>query len=281
LFRLSARFIQSRQFPAGGQVLHVHFPLALKSRFLTSIGVLFLVLFSVQVSARDTSAPQMADMPGMDHGSMHMSPAPEDPAIVAERLKGKLQSEFNHHLAGMFLIIAGAFILGEDRLSKLWPGLRYVWPACFLAGGIFLLFLSDMDVWPFGPLTPWYAVTHDVEDLQHKIFGLILLVLGIIEWQRTRGRLKASWSAWLFPIVGMSGAILLLFHVHSGDMSAPHAMETMDHIKREHLGFTMTGFGVSLSKGLAETRSRWQQLFISLWPALLLALGLLLMFYTE
>jgi len=243
--------------------------------------IFFLLLFPGVTTAQQHSAPDMPDMPGMDHGSMPMSPAPENPAVVSERLKGKLQSEFNHHLAGMFLIIAGAFILGEDRLAKLWPGLQYVWPACFLAGGIFLLFLSDMDVWPFGPLTPWYAVTHDVEDLQHKIFGLILLVLGIIELQRARGRLKSAWSAWVFPVVGMSGAILLLFHVHGGDMSAPHAMESMEHIKRQHLGFTMTGFGVSLSKGLAETRTRWQQLFLSLWPTLLVALGLLLMFYTE
>ena len=253
-------------------------------RFRTVVRLLFILLVLLvpgASGAQQPPSPEMSDMPGMDHSAMHSASAPEDPAVVAERLKGKLQSEFNHHLAGMFLIIAGTFIFGEARLEKLWPGLRYVWPACFLAGGIFLLFLSDMDVWPFGPLTPWYAVTHDVEDLQHKIFGLILLVIGIVEWQRTRGRLKAAWSAWFFPVVGMAGAILLLFHVHSGDMSAPHAMETMEHIKHEHLGFSMAGFGISLSKGLAESRSRWQQVFMTLWPALLVTLGLLLMFYSE
>ncbi len=200
---------------------------------------------------------------------------------MTERLKGKYQSEFNHHLAGMFLIVAATFIIGDERFTKIWTGLHYVWPVCFLGAGIFLVFLSDMDVWPFGSLTPWYAVTHDVEDLQHKIFGIILLLLGYVEFQRTRGRFKGAWSAWFFPVVGMAGAIMLLFHAHGGDMSAPGAMETMKHVQHEHLEFMATGFVLSLSKGFAETQSKWKQLFATLWPSLLITLGILLMFYTE
>src|SRR2546429_3153662 len=41
----------------------------------------------------------------------------------------------------------------------------------FLAAGLFLLVFSDTEIWPFGPQTPWYAVTHNPEDLQHKIFS--------------------------------------------------------------------------------------------------------------
>ena len=250
-------------------------------RAVLLVGFAFAVLMGSPVWCQKQAMPAMDDMPGMSHLEMHPTSTAEDPAVAAERLKGKLQSEFNHHLAGMFLIIAGIFIFGEDRFNGMWSGFRYVWPACFFSAGIFLVFLSDMDVWPFGPLSPWYAVTHDVEDLQHKIFGLILLLLGFVEFQRTRGRLKAAWSAWVFPVVSVAGGVLLLFHVHGGDMQAPGAMQTMEHIKREHFWFTMAGFGVALSKGLAETPSRLKQVFLNLWPAFLLTLGFLLMFYTE
>jgi hypothetical protein len=258
---------------------HVHKAHTVK--ILSLFAAFIFLLLATPIRSLQQMPPDMGNMPGMNSADTHGAPATEDPAEVAERLKGKYQSEFNHHLAGMFLIVAGTFIIGDERFTKIWTGLRYVWPVCFLGAGIFLVFLSDMDVWPFGSLTPWYAVTHDVEDLQHKIFGIILLLLGYVEFQRTRGRFKGAWSAGFFPVVGMAGAIMLLFHAHSGDMSAPGAMETMNHVKHEHLEFMATGFALSLSKGFAETNSKWKQLFATLWPSLLIAMGILLMFYTE
>ena len=64
-------------------------------------------------------------------------------------------------------------------------------------------------------------------------------------------------------------------------MSAPHAMETMEHIQHQHRWFAATGFGVALTNGLAETRWNWSKLFEKVWPALLIVLGVLLMLYTE
>ena len=225
--------------------------------------------------------PEMNNMPGMNHAGMNGSPAPEDPAVAAKRLADKRESEFNHHLAGFFVVLAGIFIFGEDSLAKRWSLLRYAWPMCFLAAGLFLLVFSDTEIWPFGPQSPWFAITHNMEDLQHKLFALILLSLGYVEFERTRGRLKAAWTAWFFPVVGMAGAILLLFHIHGGNMQAPNAMETMEHIQKEHLLFASAGFGIALTNGLAETRSRWKHIYENTWPLLLIVLGILLMFYTE
>src|SRR5256884_186051 len=151
----------------------------------------------------------------------------------------------------------------------------------FLAAGLFLLVFSDTEIWPFGPQTPWYAVTHNPEDLQHKIFSIILLAIGYVELQRARGRLVAPWATWFFPLAGFTGAILLLFHVHGGDMHSPHAMETMEHIQKQHRWFAATGLGVALTNGLAGTPQKWQQLFKKTWPVLLIFLGVLLAQYTE
>jgi putative copper resistance protein D len=220
----------------------------------------------------------MAGMPGMN---MSGPAASEGPAQAAKHLADKKESEFNHHLAGLFVIVAGMFILSEGYLAKRWPLVRFVWPMCFLAVGLFVLIFSDTEIWPFGPQSPWYAITHNSEDLQHKVFSTILLAIGVVELQRGRGRLTAPWANWFFPVIGVVGAILLLFHVHGGDMQAPHAMETMERIQKQHRWFAATGLGVALANGLAGTPQKWQQLFKKAWPALLIVLGVLLTQYTE
>src|SRR4029077_17394245 len=71
----------------------------------------------------------MASMPGM---TMISPAASEDPAQAAKHLADKKESEFNHRLAGLFVIVAGVFILSESSLAKRWPMVRYAWPMCFL-----------------------------------------------------------------------------------------------------------------------------------------------------
>lgn len=220
----------------------------------------------------------MGNMPGM---SMNAPTASENPAQEAKHLADKKESEFNHRLAGFFVIVAGTFIFLEKYLAKRWSLMGYVWPMCFIAAGLFVLIFSDTEIWPFGPQTPWYALTHNLEDLQHKIFSIILLAIGYVELQRARGRLKAPWATWFFPALGVAGAILLLFHVHGGDMQAPHSMEAMERIQKQHRWFAATGFGVALANGLAGTPQKWQQLFKKVWPVLLIVLGILLTQYTE
>jgi len=245
----------------------------LKSAILPYVFFVFLLAPFAQCQQHD-----MDSMPGMN---MSAPAAPQDPAQAAKRLADKQESEFNHHLAGALVIFAGIFILAQGQLVKRWPLVRYAWPVCFLAAGLFLLVFSDTEIWPFGPQAPWYAIAHNVEDLQHKIFAAILLAVGYVEFQRARGRLTVPWAAWFFPVVGVVGAILLLFHVHSGDMQAPHAMESMERIQRQHRLFAATGLGIALTNGLAETSQKWQQFFKKAWPALLIVLGALLTQYTE
>lgn len=205
----------------------------------------------------------------------------EDSAQAAKHLADKRESEFNHRLAGFLVVVAGVFIFWESYLAKRWLLMRYAWPMCFISSGLFVLVFSDTEIWPFGPQTPWYALTHNTEDLQHKIFSVILLVIGYVELQRARGKLKSRWAIWVFPAAGVTGAIMLLFHVHGGDMRVQHAMETMEHIQRQHRWFAATGLGVALTNGLAGTPHRWQQFFNKVWPLLLITLGILLILYTE
>jgi copper resistance protein D len=218
------------------------------------------------------------DMPGMDMSST----APDAWMHTPEKLAAdKHESEFNHHLAGFFVVLAGIFILAEPRLSVRWPNVRYAWPVCFLLAGVFVLVFSDTELWPFGPQSWSYGLSQHLEVRQHKSFALILLAVGVIEFLRARGSLKAAWAGWVFPIVAITGSLILIFHEHSGGMHGAGHMERMARIQSQHHTYTAAGFGIGLTKGLSEIKTNWQPLFSKLWPSIMIVLGVMLMFYVE
>jgi hypothetical protein len=212
-------------------------------------------------------------MPGDDHSMT--------PAMQAKLLADKQESEFNHHLAGFLVALAGVFIFFQRGLAKKWPAVKYGWPACFLLGGIFLLVWSDAELWPFGDSGWLESLKDDPEVLQHKTFAVLLLSLGAIEWQRARGVLKAVWSGWVFPILAIAGSVLLLFHQHDAGMHGEHHEALMAQIQSQHLSYSLTGIGIGLTKGLSEVETPWGGFLCRLWPLLMMVLGILLMFYRE
>jgi uncharacterized membrane protein YuzA (DUF378 family) len=224
--------------------------------------------------------PQTHDMDSMP--GMHDTPSVQDTAAVsAKRAADKRESEFNHQFAGLLLVLAGVLVLTHAAFAKASRVVRYGWPFCFFVAGIFLLLFSDTEIWPFGPQSLWYAVTHNPEDLQHKLFALILLMLGLVELQRVLGKLKASWSAWVFPLVGLAGAMMLLFHTHSAGMHGPNHMAVMKHIQAEHRWYAAVGVGIVTAKGISDAPNKWNKVFAKIWPLLLMVLGVSLMLYTE
>jgi copper resistance protein D len=203
------------------------------------------------------------------------------PAMKAKLLADKKESEFNHHLAGFFVVLAGAFMLLQGVFVKRWPAAKYAWPACFLLSGIFLLVWSDTELWPFGHRQWLEALRHNQEVQQHKLFAVLLLGLGAVEWLRARGVLKAAWSEWVFPVLAIGGSVLLLFHRHEAGMHGPNHMELMAQIQAEHLSYSVAGISLGLVKGLSEVKTRLQPGFGRVWPVLMIVLGGLLMCYRE
>jgi cell division protein FtsW (lipid II flippase) len=136
----------------------------------------------------------------------------------------KAPSEFNHHIAGWALIGVGCLVL----VSILYPslvGLRYFWPALFLLMGLFLLLWSDAEIWPRGNLTWTWLLHHDHEAGQHKIYALLLMAIGVVEYLRAHDSLNRFWRAWAFPIFAIIGAAFLLIHDHTagGGANSPEA----------------------------------------------------------
>jgi copper resistance protein D len=219
-----------------------------------------------------------------EHKAMAMAideEAQMDASHQRKVLADKKESESNHHLAGFFLILAGIFILAGGTMPQRWSFLRFAWPSCFLLSGLFLLVFSDTELWPFGPQSWWYGLTHNLEDLQHKTFALILLALGLFEVQRARGAFRSAWAKWLFPILACCGSVMLLYHEHHSGMHGSEHMTVMARIQAEHHNFAATGIGIGVFKGLSELPTRWQAMFTKLWSLLMIVLGILLMLYTE
>jgi copper resistance protein D len=254
--------------------------IAHRRRATAAVFVLLFVSSTQQTHAQDPS--MNSDHTGHEAMSMAMDDETQmDASHLSKLLADKKESEFNHHLAGFLIILAGLFILAQGKLPQRWSFLRFAWPSCFLLSGLFLLVFSDTELWPFGPQSWWFGLTHNPEDVQHKTFALILLALGIIEVQRVRGILKSAWAGWLFPALACCGSVMLLFHEHHSGMHGAEHMTTMARIKAEHLNFAVTGFGIGIFRGLSEVPTRWRVAAARLWPLLMIALGVLLVLYRE
>ena len=202
----------------------------------------------------------------------------------AENLKllaDKKESEFNHHLAGFFVLLGGIFILAQTAVTNRWPVAVYVWPSSFFVSGIFVLVWSDTELWPFGTRQWSEALQNNREVLQHKTFAALLLGLALIEYLRVNGTLRTMWSAFIFPVLAIGGSILLLFHEHEGGMQGANHVEVMARIQSEHLSYAAVGIGIGLAKLLADVNVRGRKIFSMLWPGLMVGLGILLMFYRE
>jgi putative copper resistance protein D len=252
----------------------------LRESILAEAVILSVIVFFV-LAPQFVLRAQDDAMRGMHDGMSMPMDRTVDSATQAALEAWKRESEFNHHLAGLLVLVAGLLILADGSIRQRWAVGRHVWPICFLVSGVFLLIFSDTELWPFGEQSWYFGLTHHTEVLQHKVFAVLLLAVGVIELQRARGILKARWAGWVFPIVASAGSLLLLFHEHQGGMTGPNHMELMHRIQSQHISFSITGLGIALSKGLAETPFEWRPFFERLFPTLLVVLGALLLVYVE
>lgn len=217
--------------------------------------------------------------------SLAQSAEPEHHHAVAtgELWEGSRQgiaySEFNHHLAGVFLLLIG---LSEVRQALGWPALvwtRFLLPGALAVGGIFLLIWSDHDAWPIGSMT--FVQTFfgsDAEVLQHKTYGILALAVGIVEFLRRLGWFAhAVWMVPL-PLFAIVGGLMLFSHSH-GDHPGAHKI-TLHHLAMGVMAIT-AGSSKLVSgwrtRSAVTERSYWELL----WASLVVIIGLQLLIYSE
>ena len=219
-----------------------------------------------------------AEATGGGHGSCH-----DHHGITVSGWEGSAQgiaySEFNHHLAGLFVLLIGCAELSQSlRLaSPLW--LRLLLPIAMLLGSLVLLVWSDHEAWPIGSLGFLQTFSgEDPEVLQHKIYGFLLFLVGAIEAFRRVGRISDGLWSLPLPLFAIIGGLMLFGHSHGAHPSAYKI--AMDHALMGTLALT-----AGSSKLLFEqfrfpshrVGSKWELL----WAGLIVLIGIQLLLYSE
>jgi hypothetical protein len=252
---------------------------------LASIALLSLLALRGDAQEAGQDMSQM-DHPHMGHDMSAMEGQPHQPprrVKSAEEIEAnKRFSEFNHHMAGFFVLLVGLLSLVELKISEKLPWARYFWSFLFFIPGVYLLIWSDPESWPTGNQTLSYVIHNNMQVLQHKLFSLLLLLLSAVEFVRIRKRLQSAWVSSIFPLLAGCGALLLLYHdptAHAG--SSPGAHATMMAVQHQHVNFALAGFGIALSKGIADVGKFKPRLFRNLFAVTMVVLAGMLLTYTE
>ena len=182
-------------------------------------------------------------------------------------------SEYNHHWAGLVVLLMGLLALAERTGRARWA--RH-WPLLFLLMAGFLLVRSDPETWPLGPVG-FFESLRDPEVVQHRIFVVLMVAYALFEW-RVRARPEtAGRAALIFPLLTAVGGALLLTHSHVLANLKDQLLIEMSHIPLALLGIAC-GWARWLELRLAPPASRvagW------VWPACLVGVGLILLLYRE
>ena len=220
-------------------------------------------------------SPRWPSLVEPDHSTLTMPPAdfvPGSGEVYGHELTDSQLSEFGHHRAGVFVLVIALLAL-LDRMGVRWA--RH-WPLGFLVLGVFLMFVSEPEVWPLGPVG-FFASLRDVEVLQHKAVFTLVIAFALFEWGVNIGTIKDKRAALVFPLLVGVGSILLLAHSHPIIDIKDQLLVEMTHTPMALLGVT-----VASARWLQlRTDGRVAQIASWVWPTGLLLISIILLLYRE
>ncbi len=198
---------------------------------------------------------------------------PGSGVIVPPTAADMAWSEFNHHWAGILVLAIGLLALLER--SGMAPLARH-WPLVFLALAAFMVVRSDPEGWPLGSLGFWETL-RDPEVTQHRVFALLVIGFGLVEWGVCTGVLASKRAALVFPLLVALGGTLMFAHSHSLGNIRQELLIEWTHIPIALLGVA-AGWARWLELRLPPPRGRlpgW------LWPVTFVLIGMILLMYRE
>ena len=156
-------------------------------------------------------APRLPRLASPPVGQLLAVAAPIDDTLATRQPEEYAWSEYNHHMAGLFVLAMGLCALLERTGRARWA--RH-WPLLFLGLAAFLFVRNDPRAWPLGPAGFWETMTlPDV--LQHRLVVLLVVGLAVFEWRVRAGRGARPGVRLVFPILCAAGGALLLTHSHA------------------------------------------------------------------
>jgi putative copper resistance protein D len=187
----------------------------------------------------------------------------------------KAWSEYNHHWAGIVVLVMGVFALLASIEKSSWAR---NWPLAFFGLSVFLFLRSDPETWPLGPVGFW-ATLADPEVLLHRFFAVLVIALAVFEWRVQTGRVASGPARLVFPIlIAVSGA-LLLTHSHSLGNLKEELLAELSHIPLAILAVT-AGWSRWLELRLPP-ENQTRNVMARLWPLCFVLIGAILINYRE
>jgi putative copper resistance protein D len=185
----------------------------------------------------------------------------------------KIQSNFNHNISGIFVILIGLGVclhrMASIRVARHWP-------LVFIPFWVFLLVFAQPTGWPLGNKGFWEGL-FIADILQHRIGTALVVVLGIVEWRvQNIATVNEKWK-YAFPLLCYVGGILLLSHSHS---TLPTKAAYLIEVSHNAIGILAVLMGTA----------RWLELRMPdslkkapsyLWPTCMILVGVVLLVYQE
>jgi putative copper resistance protein D len=235
------------------------FPIRLTSPDYDKLTISMLQAKIAAADAQRTAAPQ-AYVPG-------------EGIILPRNAEDIAWSEYNHHWAGIFVIVIGLLALIEHFHWGRWAK---HWPLIFLAMAAFLFFRADEEAWPLGQIG-FFASLRDPEVAQHRIFVLLIILFGLFEWRVRVSGNKDSKAALVFPLTTAVASAMLLAHSHAMANIKDELLIEMSHVPLALCGIT-AGWArwLELRQGGRPSRmAAW------VWPIAFVLIGMILLVYRE
>ncbi|HTZ57799.1 MAG TPA: CopD family protein [Acidobacteriaceae bacterium] len=194
--------------------------------------------------------------------------------IGASDLTDRKWSEYNHHWAGLIVLVAGLLAFASRLRAMRWA--RF-WPLSFAGLSLFIFLRADPENWPLGP-RPFWASLSAPDVLQHRAAGLLILCFAGFECAVQAGKLRARWASMIFPAMCALGAVILLTHNHAAADTHEDLLASLSHTPIALLGAT-AGWCRWLELRLPPSRA--SKIAGYVWPLFLCAAGLVLLNYRE
>ena len=182
-------------------------------------------------------------------------------------------SEYNHHWAGLFVLVMAVLALAERNGSARWA--RH-WPLLFVPFAGFLAY-RDLAEGGLEDNIGFLTLLRDPEITQHLFFYALMAAFGMFEWSVRTQRLRAPRAALVFPLLTATAAGALLTHSHSLANVKDLLLIEVTHVPLALLGITFAW-------------ARWLELRLVpaegvvagwVWRSSFVLVGLLLVLYRE
>jgi copper resistance protein D len=184
-------------------------------------------------------------------------------------------SEYNHHWAGLVVLLAGALALASRFRRMRWA--RF-WPVSFAGLAVFILLRADPENWPLGP-RPFWGSFFAPDVLEHRAAAVLILAFAAFECAVQAGKLRVAWARYAFPLMCAAGAAVLLTHNHSLADGKDEVLALMSHSALALFGVT-AGWARWLELRLPKEEGE-RRFAGYVWPVALMLVGVVLLDYRE